>query len=257
MQIFPKKRFGQNFLHDQNCIRKIITAIAIKPDDRIVEIGPGLGALTKELLPRVKCLDVVEIDRSLIPRLKSAVKDLGELSIHQADVLQFDFATVAKSNKIRIVGNLPYNISTPLLFYLLKYDNIIQDCHFMLQREVAERIVARPGGKTYGRLSVMVQYYYEPKILFLVKAGAFVPKPQVNSSFIQLVPRVKGLCANDPVRFAKIVRLAFNQRRKTIKNSLAEIVSPAILHSLGINSKIRPEQLTVEELVKISNAKKF
>ena len=252
---FPKKRFGQNFLHDKNCIQKIVTAVAIKPHDHLVEIGPGLGALTKELLPLVKYLDVIEIDRDLIPQLESAVKDLGELRVHQADVLQFDFATIAQLNKMRIVGNLPYNISTPLLFHLLKYADIIQDCNFMLQREVAERIVAQPGSKIYGRLSVMVQYYYEPKILFPVKAGSFTPKPKVDSSFIKLIPRVAGLRAHDPMRFADIVRLAFNQRRKTIKNSVAKMVSSAMLQSLGIDPKIRAEELAMEDFIRISNGK--
>jgi len=254
-KIFPKKRFGQNFLHDKNCIRKIIAALVVKPHDRLIEIGPGLGALTKELLSLVEYLDVVEIDRDLITQLAIVAKDLGDLRVHQADVLQFDFATISQSHKIRIVGNLPYNISTPLLFHLLKYSNIIQDCHFMLQREVAERIAAQPGSKIYGRLSVMVQYYYEPKILFQVKAGSFTPKPKVDSSFIKLIPRIAGLCAHDPIRFADIVRLAFNQRRKTIKNSVAEIVSPAMLQSLGIDPKMRAEEIRVEDFVRMSNEK--
>lgn len=250
----PKKRFGQNFLHDKHCIKTIITAIAIKSDDCIVEIGPGLGALTQELLLQVKYLDVIEIDHDLIPKLINKCEGLGELQVHQADVLYFDFSTVARFDKTRVVGNLPYNISTPLLFHLLKFSDLIQDCHFMLQREVAERITADPGSKIYGRLSVMIQYYYEPKILFQVKAGSFTPKPKVDSSFISLIPRERELRANDPERFAQIVRLAFNQRRKTIKNSLAEIVSPAMLHTLGINPKMRPEELMVEDFVRMSNA---
>lgn len=255
MRIQSKKRFGQNFLHDNNCIRNIIAALAIQAHDHLLEIGPGLGALTKELLPLVNSLEAIEIDRDLIPELEAAAKGLGKLHVYQADVLQFDFALVAKLRKIRIIGNLPYNISTPLLFHLLKYSNVIQDCHFMLQREVAERIVAQPGSKIYGRLSVMVQYYYEAQILFQVKAGAFTPRPKVDSSFIKLIPRIAGRRADDPIRFADIVRLAFNQRRKTIKNSLSAIISPAMLQFLGINSKIRAEDLGVEDFVRISNKK--
>jgi len=249
MSINPKKRFGQNFLRDKNWIKKIITSLVIHSNDHVVEIGPGLGALTKELLPLAAKLEVIEIDRDLITHLQN----LGKIHVYHQDVLQFNFATLFNANKLRIVGNLPYNISTPMLFHLLRFNSLIQDLHFMLQREVAERIVAKSGTKTYGRLSIMIQYYYEPEILFTIGPEAFYPKPKVTSSFIRLLPKTRTLVAKDTAKFAQLVNLAFSKRRKMIKNSLFPMITPEILQSLNLSLTIRPEDLTVDDFVRISN----
>jgi 16S rRNA (adenine1518-N6/adenine1519-N6)-dimethyltransferase len=255
----PKRRFGQNFLQDQNIVKKIITAIAPKKGQHMVEIGPGLGALTRELLPILKVMEVIELDRDLIPKLQNACTNLGQLNIHQADVLQFDFkkllrATRRAPGQLRIVGNLPYNISTPLIFHLLKQIDCISDMHFMLQQEVVDRLAAQPGSKTYGRLSVMVQYFCQVTKLFTVPPGAFYPAPKVYSAFVRLIPHKKiSLPVTDSDMLEKVVKQAFNQRRKTIQNSLKKLISSEQLINLNINPKLRPEQLTVEDFVKICN----
>ncbi len=247
-----KKALGQHFLHDQNIIRQIVALIAPKDQEHLVEIGPGGGALTAKLLPLVNSLDVIELDKEVVPTLEKNCGYSSQLHIYLADVLEFDFTKFREP--IRLVGNLPYNISTPLLFYLLKSIAAIQDMHFMLQKEVAERIVARPGTKIYGRLSVMLQYYFETKLLLHIGAGAFSPAPKVESAFIRFIPRKSRLVvANDELNLSDVVRLAFNQRRKTIANSVKNKITIAELENLGINPKLRPEQLTVDEFVKISN----
>ena len=253
--IKPRKRFGQNFLQDKNIILKIIEAIAPKKTDHIVEIGPGLGALTVQLLPVLKTMDVIELDRDLIPKLQTACRNLGKLNIHQADALQFDFKKLVKNKHlVRVIGNLPYNISTPLIFHLLKQINCIHDMHFMLQKEVARRLAAKPNHKDYGRLSVMVQYFCEVTELFIVNPHAFYPVPKVKSALVRLVPRKKILLpAKDISILEKVVKLAFNQRRKMISNCLKDIVSNEQFSSLNINPKLRPEQLSVEDFVKIGN----
>jgi len=248
--MYAKKRFGQNFLHDKNCLHKIIAALKLHARDHVVEIGPGLGSLTQELLRHLPTLDAIEIDRDLIPQLQK----LPNLRVHHADALHFDFASLSAPQQIRVVGNLPYNIATPLLFYLLQFYASIKDLHFMLQREVAERIAALPGSKIYGRLSVMMQYYFVPKILFIVKPGAFTPRPEVDSAFVRLVPDARKLPARNPQHFAQVVQMAFNQRRKTIKNSLAALITSETLITLGLCSTARPEELTVDDFVKIADA---
>lgn len=251
----PRKRFGQNFLQDKNIIQKIIKAIAPKKTDHIVEIGPGLGALTIQLLPILKNMDVIELDRDLVPKLQTACRNLGELNIHQADALRFDFKKLVKNEHLlRIVGNLPYNISTPLIFHLLEQIDCICDMHFMLQKEVAQRLAAKPNNKNYGRLSVMVQYCCRVKELFTVSSHAFYPVPKVESALVYLVPHKKiSLPAKNISALEEIVKLAFNQRRKMIQNCLKGSVSKEQFSNLNISPKLRPEQLSVEDFVKISN----
>lgn len=251
----PRKRFGQNFLQDKNIIQKIIKAIAPKKTDHIVEIGPGLGALTIQLLPILKNMDVIELDRDLVPKLQTACRNLGELNIHQANALRFDFKKLVKNEHLlRIVGNLPYNISTPLIFHLLKQIDCICDVHFMLQKEVAQRLAAKPNNKNYGRLSVMVQYFCKVTKLFTVSSRAFYPVPKVESALVYLVPHKKiSLPAKNISALEEIVKLAFNQRRKMIQNCLKGSVSKEQFSNLNISPKLRPEQLSVEDFVKISN----
>jgi 16S rRNA (adenine1518-N6/adenine1519-N6)-dimethyltransferase len=245
-----KKRFGQNFLHDQNIVQKIIAVIAPKKGEHVVEIGPGLGALTRQLLPILTSMDVIEIDRDVIPKLQNTCAGLGQLNIHQADVLKFDFKKLGVT--LRVVGNLPYNISTPLIFHLLDQIEYISDMHFMLQKEVADRLAAQPGTKIYGRLSVMVQYFCQVTKLFVVPPGAFYPVPKVYSAFVRLTPHKKiSVPVKDIATLENIVKLAFNQRRKTIQNSLKTLISGEELINLNINPKLRPEQLSVEDYVKI------
>ncbi len=260
----PRKRFGQNFLQDQNIVQKIITAIAPQEGQHIVEIGPGFGALTTQLLPIVKTMDAIELDRDLIPKLQNTCSNLGQLNIHQADVLKFDFKKLGRATgratsqspvRLRIIGNLPYNISTPLIFHLLKQIDCISDMHFMLQKEVVDRLAAQPGTKIYGRLSVMVQYFCQVTKLFTVPPSAFYPQPKVYSAFVRLIPHKKiPIPAKDIKILENVVKQAFSQRRKTIQNSLKKLISSEQLINLNINPKLRPEQLSVEDFVKISKA---
>lgn len=250
-----RKRFGQHFLHDKHIIQRIVDAIAPKPGQRIIEIGPGQGALTVPVLKLIQAMDAIELDRDLIPALKLRCAEKGNLTIHQADVLEFDFSlfTQQKQN-LRIIGNLPYNISTPLIFHLLHYADHIDDMFFMLQKEVVDRMAAKPGNSEYGRLSIMVQYHCEVTALFDVPPGAFYPPPQVVSSVVRLVPhREIEHFAHDYLQFEKIVREAFSHRRKTVRNSLKEIVSDPDWQKIGIDAQLRPEQLSVLDYVKISN----
>ncbi|MGD9108541.1 MAG: 16S rRNA (adenine(1518)-N(6)/adenine(1519)-N(6))-dimethyltransferase RsmA [Gammaproteobacteria bacterium] len=276
----PRKRFGQNFLQDEGVIAQIVAAINPQEDDLMVEIGPGLGALTCELLPRLRKLHVIEFDRDLVPQLKQHCADLGELIVHQADVLEFNFSSLittamdpavkprddkmrdsrddTKEKKLRVVGNLPYNISSPIIFHLLKFAPLIKDMHFMLQKEVVDRLSASVGTKAYGRLTVMVQYFCEVEKLFDVEPNAFYPKPKVTSSFVRLTPHKKlPMQAKDFTKFAEIVKIAFNQRRKTLRNALKSIITAEGLEKLGIDAKLRPEQLSVADYVKISSGRSF
>lgn len=251
----PRKRFGQHFLHDKTIIQRIVAALAAKPGEHLIEIGPGLGALTLAILPLAGTLEVVELDRDLIPKLIASCQPYGDLIVHQADALRFDFAQLTTINSsLRIVGNLPYNITTPLLFHLLNYAPIIRDMLFMIQKEVAERITAKAGDEAYGRLSVMVQYYCQPEILFFVKPGSFTPPPKVDSAIIYLQPFLKPpFIAHDFNLFAEIVRVAFNQRRKTLRNSLRSIISEQQLKDLEIDPELRAERLSVQDYVAIAN----
>lgn len=250
----PRKRFGQNFLSDQTVIQQIVAAFNPLPDDQVVEIGPGLGALTVPLLKAAKKIQAIELDKNLIPKIANQCADVGQIKLHQGDALKFDFTTLA-STPIRLIGNLPYNISTPLIFHLLKQMPAIADMHFMLQKEVVERICASPGNKSYGRLSIMVQYHCITRQLFTIAPEAFIPPPKVQSAFLRLIPHKNiPYPANDYQRFADLVRTAFNQRRKTLRNSLKEWVDEGTLKKLNIDGQKRPEQLTIEDFVAISNA---
>ena len=248
----PRRRFGQNFLSDRNIVRRIVAAIDPQPDDTIVEIGPGRGALTFELLERVQRLELIEIDRDLAAALQSQL-DMDRVTIHVADALKFDFA--ASGSMQRVVGNLPYNISSPLLFRLLSYADRIIDIHVMLQREVVERMVAKPGSSEYSRLSVMLSYRFEIQRLFRVPASAFWPQPKVESAFACLRPRPAArLRARDEALFARLVSLAFGQRRKTLRNALAPMATAEVLTAAGIDPRTRGETLSVEQFVTLSDA---
>lgn len=253
--IQPRKRFGQHFLHDPAVLDHIISGISPKETDCMVEIGPGLGALTKRLLPLLKRLEVVELDRDLIPVLIADCHDLGNLVVHQADALKFDFSSLTKiPRSLRVVGNLPYNISTPLLFHLLDNASIIQDMHFMLQKEVVDRIVAKPDTSSYGRLSVMIQSRCEAISLFNVGRGAFTPPPKVESAVVRLIPYENApFEIANPKLFEEIVRAAFGQRRKTLRNSLKAFVTPEQWTTLNIDPMSRAEQLSVEDFAVLSN----
>jgi 16S rRNA (adenine1518-N6/adenine1519-N6)-dimethyltransferase len=250
----PRKRFGQHFLHDMHIINKIVAAINPQREEHLVEIGPGLGALTHALLPLVSALDAVEIDRDIIPKLKASAEQYGHLIIHEADALTFSLATLGKEHPLRIVGNLPYNISTPLIFHLLEQLNCIKDMHFMLQKEVVDRLAAHPGNKIYGRLSVMVQYHCEVKKLFTVSPGAFTPPPQVDSAVVRLIPYPSPPHAAKNLHTLRtIVATAFGQRRKTLRKSLKTLLSPEHWSLLKIDPQLRPEQLSVADFVEMSN----
>ncbi len=250
-----KKRFGQNFLHDQNIIRGIIAAIHPQPSDRLVEIGPGLGALTAPLLETIDKLDVVELDRDLIPKLEYQFGASGKLQIHQTDALKFDFCSLAtEGERLRVVGNLPYNISTPLIFHLIEQAECIRDMHFMLQKEVVERLAATPGGKDYGRLSVMVQYHCQVEKLFNVPPGAFTPSPKVDSAIVRLTPySEKPVTVQNEKALSRLVAQAFNQRRKTLRNNLKPLLDSTIIESVGIDPGRRPETLSLQEFASLAD----
>jgi 16S rRNA (adenine1518-N6/adenine1519-N6)-dimethyltransferase len=251
----PRKRFGQNFLHDHNVIANILASLQIKAGDHWVEIGPGLGALTAPLLEKSIVLDVVELDRDLVSHLKSKYKEQTNLTIHSADALKFDFTKLSKPDeKLRVVGNLPYNISTPLLFHLLDNAACIADMHFMLQKEVVDRICAAPGSKKYGRLSVTMQYYCSAESLFDVDPESFDPVPKVTSAIIKLVPHLKPpVLVNDKAIFNKVVTQAFSQRRKTLRNSLKKLIEEDVLVGLGIDPSARAETISLLDFANLSN----
>ncbi len=251
-----RKRFGQNFLHDESVIHRIIQCIQPAPAQTLVEIGPGLGALTRQILALSGKIQVVELDRDIIPRLKNQCLHLGELIIHQADALGFDFHALVQSPQqpLRIIGNLPYNISTPLLFHLFDYSEDISDMHFMLQKEVVERMAAVPGSKRRGRLSIMVQYFCQVEPLFLVPPTAFNPVPKVESAVVRLTPHPqKPFIADSFAVFEQIVVSAFGQRRKTLRNGLKKWITAEQLQQLNINAVLRPEQLKLADFVQIAN----
>jgi 16S rRNA (adenine1518-N6/adenine1519-N6)-dimethyltransferase len=255
MAHIPRKRFGQNFLHDHNIIYNIISSIQAKPDQHWVEIGPGQGALTEPLLNEKVRLDVVELDRDLVVLLKDKFKHYPNLHIHSADALRFDFSSLADGDqKLRIIGNLPYNISTPLMFHLLDNAYCIEDMHFMLQKEVVDRICAVPGSKKYGRLSVMIQYYCLPELLFEVPPESFDPVPQVTSAIVRLVPhRQPPVAVNDIAKLNRVVTQAFSQRRKTLRNSLKKLIDEEEIVALGIDPTLRAESISLAEFARLSN----
>jgi len=251
MKHIPRKRFAQHFLTDQAVIADIVAAIRPQAEDAMVEIGPGLGALTTPLAAALRHLQVIEIDRDIIARLQRAYAP-ERLSVHAGDVLEFDFAALPR--ELRVVGNLPYNISTPLLFHLARYAERIRDMHFMLQKEVVERMVASPGGGDYGRLSVMLQYRFDMELLLEVAPGAFSPPPRVDSAVVRMWPRPQAqLTAASEAGLAQVVRRAFSQRRKTLRNSLSGLLEAGDYAALGIASGLRAENLAVADFVAISN----
>ncbi|OBS10145.1 16S rRNA (adenine(1518)-N(6)/adenine(1519)-N(6))-dimethyltransferase RsmA [Acidihalobacter prosperus] len=252
MSHVPRKRFGQHFLHDHQVIERIAAAIAPRAEDALIEIGPGEGALTAALLARIDRLDAVELDRDLVPRLRTRFG--GRLDVHEADALRFDFAALAPAQGLRIVGNLPYNISTPLIFHLLEAAPHIRDMTFLLQREVVQRLAATPGSKPYGRLSVMVQYRCRAESLFEVGPGAFTPPPKVDSALVRLTPwPAPPHPAQDPRLFARLVEQAFSQRRKTLGRALRGQVEAEDFAQAGIDPVRRAETLSVAEFVALAN----
>ncbi|MFU8838038.1 MAG: 16S rRNA (adenine(1518)-N(6)/adenine(1519)-N(6))-dimethyltransferase RsmA [Thiohalomonadaceae bacterium] len=255
MEHRARKRFGQNFLHDPRIIQGIVSAIHPKPEDHLVEIGPGMGALTGPLLDSGARLDVVELDRDLIPILHKTLGSPANLQIHQHDALKFDFCQLAEPGQsLRVIGNLPYNISTPLIFHLLDQAHCIRDMHFMLQKEVVDRLAAGPGCGDYGRLGIMVQTRCEVEQLFTVPPGSFHPAPKVDSAIVRLTPwQTPPHAIQDPALFAKLVSQAFMQRRKTLRNNLKGLIDAAALETLGIDPGRRPETLSIEEFARIAN----
>ena len=245
---FPRKRFGQHFLHDPGVLRRIVDSIAPRPGDGLVEIGPGEGALTRELLARIPHVTAIEIDRDLAARLAEEFPP-ERLTVHRTDALEFDFSALPQD--ARIVGNLPYNISTPLLFRLAAHATRFRDLHFMLQREVVERMVARHSTPDYGRLSVMLQTRFQMKKLFTVSPGAFRPPPKVESAVVRMEPIAENdLPQMDRKVFADLVRRAFSARRKTLRNALG--LTEADFEILRLDSRLRPENLTPADYVRIS-----
>ncbi|MBY4676075.1 16S rRNA (adenine(1518)-N(6)/adenine(1519)-N(6))-dimethyltransferase RsmA [Marinobacterium arenosum] len=251
-----RKRFGQNFLHDAGIIRRIISAIAPRKSDHLVEIGPGLGALTEELLDAAGALDAIELDRDLPPILRSKFFNYGDkFRIFEEDAMKFDFRMLQDDDRpLRVVGNLPYNISTQLIFHLLRHSDCILDMHFMLQKEVVDRMAAGPGENNYGRLGIMAQYFCKVEKLFVVPPGAFNPAPKVDSAIIRLTPYQQlPVEAQDVAMLERVVRTAFTMRRKTLRNNLKPLLSGDELEQLGIDPGLRPERLALAEFVRISD----
>jgi 16S rRNA (adenine1518-N6/adenine1519-N6)-dimethyltransferase len=243
-----RKRFGQNFLHDAGVIHRILRAIHARPGERLVEIGPGQGALTEGLLDSGAHLDVVELDLDLIPILQGQFAERDNFTLHQGDALKFDFSRLSEApSSLRIVGNLPYNISTPLIFHLLDHAHLIRDMHFMLQKEVVERLAAQPGGGDWGRLSIMVQYHCRVEHLFNVGPGAFNPAPKVDSAAELPHP------ARDHRQLEAVVRQAFNQRRKTLRNTLKGLLDADAIAAADVDGGLRPEQLDLAAFVRLSD----
>lgn len=251
MRHLPRKRFGQNFLTDASIISAIVEAIAPRPGDHVVEIGPGLGALTRPLAARLEHLHVIEIDRELNLRLKTEFPP-ARVTVHEGDALAFDFP--ALGDGLRVVGNLPYNISTPLLFHLAAAAPAIRDIHVMLQREVVDRMTAAPSRAEYGRLSVMLQYRFDMERILDVPAGAFRPAPKVESAVVRMTPFVRlPHPARDERLFGKIVARAFSQRRKTLRNSLRDYFKAGDFERLGVNAGLRAQDLGVADFVRLAD----
>ncbi|HUL83493.1 MAG TPA: 16S rRNA (adenine(1518)-N(6)/adenine(1519)-N(6))-dimethyltransferase RsmA [Gammaproteobacteria bacterium] len=252
-RVRAKKRLGQHFLHDPAVLRRLVGAIAPAPGDRMVEIGPGPGALTRLLLEKLERLDAIEIDRELAATLPLRVEHPERLVVHATDALEFDFGTLAAGPRsLRVVGNLPYNISTPLLFRLLGFGPLIKDLHVMLQREVVARMTAEPGGKEYGRLTVMLAAAADCEACFDVGPGAFTPPPKVWSTVVRITPRAPAFSIADPSRFAALVAHLFSMRRKTLARSLKGRATAAQIASLDIDPTARPETLSPAEFAKLA-----
>lgn len=248
-----RKRFGQNFLHDQRVIQRIISAIRPRESDVLLEIGPGQGALTGGLLETGCTLRAVELDRDLVVMLEQRFGSNPRFQLQQGDALDIELTSIT-SEMVRVVGNLPYNISTPLIFHLLKQSNTIVDMHFMLQKEVVERLAAGPGNRDYGRLSIMTQYFCQIEPLFEVPPGAFSPQPKVQSAVVRLTPyRSLPHPAQSVLALQNVVRTAFNQRRKTLRNAVQTLLNAEQISALGIDPGARPETLTLAEFVALAD----
>lgn len=250
-----KKRFGQHFLHDRSVIERMLHALQLNSNDHVIEIGPGPGALTFPLLERLKQLDAIEIDRDVIAWWQQQPQAQGKLNLHDLDALKIDLSSLRQDERpLRVIGNLPYNISTPLIFRLLEQREHVQDMLFMLQKEVVDRITAAPNTKLYGRLSVMVQYFCETHYLLKIGPGAFSPPPKVDSAVVYLKPwRTPPAVAKDSEQLSKLVAQAFSQRRKTLRNTLKGLLSSEQIESVGINPGQRAETLSVTDFVNLSN----
>jgi 16S rRNA (adenine1518-N6/adenine1519-N6)-dimethyltransferase len=248
----PRKRFGQHFLTDRHYLARIVEAIAPQPREALVEIGPGTGLLTAELVPRLEHLHVVEIDRDLAAALRNRF-DPRQVTVHEADALEFDFAALPAP--LRVVGNLPYNVSTPILFRIAGLADRVRDCTFMLQKEVVDRMVATPATADYGRLSVMLQYRFEMHRLMRVPPGAFTPPPKVESSVVRMVPLGGARpVARDEATFGRVVAAAFSQRRKTLRNAVRALADEAAFERAGIDPRRRGETLSVREFIALADA---
>lgn len=252
----PRKSLGQNFLQDPNIINKIVSSLGLKANDVALEIGPGRGALTELMLPLAKSLHLVEYDRDLVTYWQDRALSAENLSVHGVDILKFDLTDIvdAEQQKIKVIGNLPYNISSPVLFHLMKYADQIESQVVMLQKEVVQRMSASPGGKDYGRLSVMLQQRYAIEYLFTVPPGAFFPPPKVESAIARLTPLAEILHPVDShADFAQLVKQAFSQRRKTLRNTLKGMLSAEQIESVGVTPSVRAETLSVSEFAALAN----
>ena len=256
MSHIPRKRFGQNFLRDQSVIHRIVEAIDPIAGEAVIEIGPGQGAMTLPLLRKLGTMRAIELDRDLIAPLQTVAEPVGSLTIISADALTVNFATLAAEagQALRVVGNLPYNISTPLIFHLLSFVEHVQDMHFMLQKEVVDRMASGPGSKVYGRLSVMTQAQAQVSSLFKVPAQAFWPAPKVESAIVRLIPHPQQLPANELAALDQITRLAFSARRKTLANGLASVLNALQIAAVGIDPKQRAEQLSQAQFQALARA---
>ncbi|KTC85047.1 16S rRNA (adenine(1518)-N(6)/adenine(1519)-N(6))-dimethyltransferase RsmA [Legionella brunensis] len=251
MKHHPRKRFGQNFLQNTQIIHEILNALNLQENDKVIEIGPGLGALTQPLLRQLKSLTAIEIDRDLQAHLAAMPAAIGKLNLVSGDALTIDYSQWG--GHLRIIGNLPYNISTPLLLHLLEYAQFVDDMHFMLQKEVVLRLAAKPGTKAYGRLSVMVQYYCDVEHLFDVSPEAFHPKPKVDSAIVRLTPyRSSPYPKVSMTALESLVAKAFSMRRKTLANNLKSVLSAAQLTGLGVDPVLRPEQISIADYVQMA-----
>jgi 16S rRNA (adenine1518-N6/adenine1519-N6)-dimethyltransferase len=250
----PRKRFGQNFLADPQVVQQIISTINPVAGELILEIGPGQAAISSPLAETGAELHLLEIDRDLAARLEARFASAGNVEVHTGDALNVDFSKLLGDRPFRLVGNLPYNISTPLLFHVLQWRRLVTDMHFMLQQEVVKRMAASPGGKTWGRLSVMCQVYCEVTQLFNVPPEAFTPSPKVQSSFVRLVPHATPpAIIRDMPAFERLVSQAFSMRRKTLRNALKNMLDAPLIEAAGIDPGMRPETLGIEQFAALAN----